>query len=428
MKHIPIPSELFISNRDRLRALLPAGTLAVLNANDILPTNADGTLLLHQNSDLFHLTGIDQEETILVIAPGAFEEKNREILFIRQPSEFVETWEGHKFTKEEATKISGIKNVRWVSDFAGVLRALMGECDEVFLNLNEHARSTSEVETRDARFVRDTKRRFPLHTFRRLAPLMHRLRMVKSAHEIALLREACAVTARGFRRVARFVKPGVNEAEIEAEFAHEFIRNKSQFAYSPIIASGKNNCVLHYVANDQTCRKGDLVLLDVAAARGNYASDLTRTIPVSGKFSKRQKQVYNAVLRVLRGSIAGAVAGKLHRDWQNEAKAMMADELLALGLIKPRDVKRQTPDKPACAKYFNHGLGHHLGLDVHDVCDLRQPMEPGFVLTVEPGIYIPEEGFGVRLENDIVVTENGPVDLMAGIPIEADEIEHLMRR
>lgn len=428
MKHIPIPSELFISNRDRLRALLPAGTLAVLNANDILPTNADGTLLLHQNSDLFHLTGIDQEETILVIAPGAFEEKNREILFIRQPSEFVETWEGHKFTKEEATKISGIKNVRWVSDFAGVQRMLMGECDEVFLNLNEHARSTSEVETRDARFVRDTKRRFPLHTFRRLAPLMHRLRMVKSAHEIALIREACALTARGFRRVARFVKPGVNEAEIEAEFAHEFIRNKGGFAYLPIIAAGKNNCVLHYIVNDQTCRKGDLVLLDVAASWGNYASDLTRTIPVSGKFSRRQKQVYNAVLRVLRGSIAGAVAGKLHRDWQSEAKAMMTDELLALGLIKPRDVKRQTPDKPACAKYFNHGLGHHLGLDVHDVCDLRQPMEPGWVLTVEPGIYIPEEGFGVRLENDIVVTENGPVDLMAGIPIEADEIEHLMRR
>lgn len=421
-------ASLFTANRDRLRALLPENAVVVLNSNDILPTNADGTLPLHQNSDLFYLSGIDQEETILVLAPGAFEEKNREILFVRETNEHLARWEGHKLTKEEAAKKSGIKEVRWVADFKGVFQSLMSEAGEVFLNLNEHTRASVEVETRDARFVRRVQRRWPLHTYHRLAPLMRRLRMVKSEQEITLIREASALTARGFRRVLRFVKPGVNEAEIEAEFAHEFIRHRARFAYTPIIASGANACVLHYTANDQPCKKGDLLLLDVAATHANYASDLTRTIPVGGKFSRLQKQVYNAVLRVLRAGIAGAVVGKLHRDWQKEARALMTDELLALGLLKPSDVKKQTPDKPACAKYFMHGLGHHLGLDVHDVSDPAQPMQAGWVLTVEPGIYIPEEGIGIRLENDIVVTENGPVDLMADIPIKAEEIERLMRR
>jgi Xaa-Pro aminopeptidase len=428
MKPVPIDPELFVANRERLRGLLPKNALVVVNSNDILPTNADGTLPLRQNSDLFYLTGIDQEETIILLAPDAVEEKNREILFVRETNEDLARWEGHKLTQDEASKISGIKSVRWLPEFRGVFHALMCVCDEVFLNMNEHARATVEVETRDARFVRDTQRRYPLHSYRRLAPLMRRLRVVKSEHEIALIREAAALTERGFRRALRFVKPGVNEAEIEAEFAHEFIRNKADFAYPPIIAGGANACVLHYIANDRPCKKGDLLLLDVAAARANYASDLTRTIPVSGKFSKRQKQVYNAVLRVLRASIDGAVVGKLHREWQKEAQAMMNDELLQLGLLKPRDIKKQTPDNPACKKYFMHGLGHPIGLDVHDVADLREPMQPGWVLTVEPGIYIPDERLGVRLENDILITEKGAVDLMADVPIEAEEIEESMNR
>lgn len=428
MKRIAIDSALFAANRDRLRALLPPRSLVVLHSNDILPTNADGTLPLRQNNDLFYLTGIEQEETILLLAPDAIEERNREILFVREPTEEIATWEGHKFTKEEVTKISGVKSVRWVSQFAQAFHSLMSVNEEIFLNLNEHPRATVEVETREARFVRDTLRRHPLHSYRRLAPLMRELRMVKSEHEIELIRAAAELSDRAFRRVLRFVKPGVNEAEVEAEFAHEFIRHKAEFAYTPIVATGRNACALHYIQNDQPCKKGELLLLDVAAARGNYASDLTRTIPVSGKFSKRQKQVYQAVQRVLRGGIAGAVVGKLPRDWQKEAEAMMDDELLKLGLLKPRDLKKATPDQPACKKYFMHGLGHHLGLDVHDVADPRASMQAGWVLTVEPGIYLPEEGFGVRLENDIVVTKDGPVDLMAKTPIETDEIEELMSR
>jgi len=269
--------------------------------------------------------------------------------------------------------------------------------------------------------------KYPLHDFRRLAPLLHRLRVVKSEAELALMKEAIAITDRGFRRVLRKVKPGVNEAELEAEFAHEFIRSHARFAYNPIIGSGANSCILHYTANDQVCLRGDVLLLDVGAAYWNYNADLTRTLPVGGRFSRRQKQVYRAVLRVLRASIAGAVPGKRHRDWQKEAQALMNEELLALGLLKPSDLRRQTENEPACRKYFMHGLGHVLGLDVHDVGVMSEPFAPGWVLTVEPGIYIPAEGIGIRLENDVLVTRDGPVDLMARIPVELEEIEALMR-
>jgi Xaa-Pro aminopeptidase len=302
----------------------------------------------------------------------------------------------------------------------------MCEAEHVYLNSNEHNRASIVVETRDARFVSECRRRYPLHDYRRLARLMHCLRVIKSEPEIELLRKAVAITDAGFQRICRFVKPGVNETEVEAEFAHEFIRNRAFFSYTPIIASGANSCVLHYNQNDQTCSKGDLLLLDVGAKYANYAADLTRTIPVKGRFSKRQRQVYNAVLRVLRAGIAGAVAGKLHADWQKEAREHMTEELLKLGLIHSKEVKKQTEEKPACSKYFMHGLGHPLGLDVHDVGYTQQPFAPGWVLTVEPGIYIPEEGFGIRLENNIVVTHSDPVDLTESVPIEADEIEALM--
>ncbi len=427
MRHAPINPLLFVQNRERLAALLPENSLAVLNANDALPLNADATLPAFANSDLFYLSGIQQEETVLVLAPSAFNESMREILFIRQPNETLKIWEGYKHSKEDASKISGIKNVKWISEFPAVFHQLMCETEHVYLNGNEHGRAVIEVETRDARFVQNCRQHYPLHDYQRLARLMHQLRVVKSKEEIALLKKAVSITQTAFRRVLRFVKPGVNEAEVEAEFAHEFIRNHASFAFTPIIASGANSCVLHYNENDKTCEAGDLLLLDVGARYANYAADLTRTIPVKGRFTRRQKQVYNAVLRVMRAGIAGAVPGKLHRDWQREAQALMNEELLELGLIRKKDVKKHTPEKPACFQYFMHGLGHPLGLDVHDVGYTRNPFQEGWVLTVEPGIYIPEEGFGVRLENDVLITKDGPVDLTADIPVEADEIEELMQ-
>ena len=428
MRYTPINPQLFTENRARLAKLLLPNSLAVLNANDILPTNADGTLRLIPNSDLFYLSGVEQEESILLLYPDADDEKTREILFLRETNDLIATWEGHKLTKEEAKKISGIDRVEWLSEFGPIFHRLMCESAHVYLNTNEHKRARVEVQTRDARFVAETRAKYPLHDYQRLARLMHKLRAVKSELEVNLLRQACAITRSGFLRVCRFAKPGVTETEVEAEFAHEFIRRGGAFAYSPIIASGKNACVLHYLQNDQPCKQGELLLLDVAASYANYNADLTRTIPVSGKFNRRQRQVYNAVLRVLRGVSQAAVPGKLPKNWQKEAEAFMEKELLELKLLKPSDIRKQTPDKPALKKYFMHGVGHPLGLDVHDVALTTQPMEAGWVLTVEPAIYIPEEGFAVRLENNILVQQGGNVDLMADIPIEADEIEELVNK
>ena len=419
---------MFTSHRANLAKLLLPNSLAVVNANDILPTNADGTLVLRPNSDLFYLAGVEQEESILLLYPDAHEENMREILFLRETNDLIATWEGHKLTKEEARKVSGIKRVEWLSQFQPLFRRLMCECEHVYLDANEHSRASIVVPTREARFVADTQARYPLHDYQRLARLLHRLRAVKSEGEVALLKQACAITRAGFLRVCKFVKPGVTETEVEAEFAHEFIRRGGSFAYSPIIACGKNACALHYLANDQRCRKGELLLLDVAASYANYNSDLTRTIPVSGRFTRRQRQVYNSVLRVLRAASTAATPGKLPRQWQKEAEAMIEKELVDLGLLKVAEIRKQDPDKPALKKYFMHGVGHPLGLDVHDVADTTQPIQAGWVLTVEPAIYIPAEGFAVRLENDILVQANGNVDLMAGIPIEADDIEKLMHR
>ena len=402
--------------------------LAVINANDVLPTNADGTLPMQPNADLFFLTGIEQEESILVLFPDAADEKHREILFVRQPNEQLQIWEGYKHTKADVRKISGVKNVKWLSEFPVLFRSLMCEAESAYLNSNEYKRANVEVQTRDMRFISQCQSDFPLHQYRRLAPLLHELRVVKTDLEIELLKQAVDITAKGFRRTLRFVKPGVIEYEVEAELAREFIKRRGKFAYTPIIATGKNNCVLHYLQNDQECKKGQLLLMDVASSYANYNADLTRTIPVSGKFSRRQKKVYNAVLRVLRASIDGATVGKLHKDWTKEAQDHMNEELLELGLLKKSQIKKQDPGNPACRKYFMHGLGHPLGLDVHDVGDNNKPFASGTVLTVEPGIYLPDEGFGVRLEDDIVVTEEGPINLMEKIPIETDEIESIMGR
>lgn len=427
MRHAPIAPRLFVENRRRLEKLLLRNSLAVVNANDVLPTNADGTLPIQPNSDLFYLTGVEQEETVLLLAPDAFDEKQREMLFIRQPSEQLKTWEGHKLSQEEAAAISGVQQVRWLSDLPAELHKLMCEVEHVYLNSNEHRRAVIEVETRDARFARELQRRYPLHDYQRLARVMHRLRVVKSDAEVELIRRACALTARGFARVLRFVQPGVNECEVEAELAHEFTRGRGKFAYPPIIAAGANSCVLHYNHNDRVCRKGDVLLLDAAAGYANYNSDLTRTLPVSGRFTRRQRQVYDAVLRTLRAMIRAAVPGKLHRDWQKEAETLLTEECLRLGLLRLREVRAQKPDSPAVKKYFMHGVGHVIGLDVHDVGFMHEPIAPGWVLTVEPALYLPEEGFGIRLENTVLVSREGPVDLMADIPIEAEAIEAAMR-
>jgi Xaa-Pro aminopeptidase len=426
MKAVPLPSALFTLNREHLAARLLPRSLAVLNANDIMPTNADGSMGHLQNADLFYLTGIHQEETVLLLAPDAFDPNQREILFLRQPNEHLAIWEGHKLTKEQATALSGIKNVKWLSDLPVIFRSLACELENIYLNSNEHQRAEVTVETRDGRFVRDCQKQFPLHGYQRLAPLLHDLRTVKSPAEIDAIQAACDLTGRGFKRVLKFLKPGVNEAEVEAEFAHEFIRHKGAFAYSPIVASGANNNILHYTQNDQVCKKGDLLLLDVAAGLGNYMSDLTRTIPVSGKFSRRQRQVYNAVLRVLRLMTRAMVPGKTTKDLRSECEALLAEECVGLGLLKPAQLKKQTPENPAVRPYFMHGVSHPIGLDVHDVMNTGAKIAPGWVLTCEPAIYIKEENFGVRLENTILVTEDGQRDLMADIPIEADEIEALI--
>lgn len=428
MKAVPLPPELFTLNRERLVKKLLPRSLAVLNANDIMPTNADGTMGHLQNADLFYLTGIHQEETMLLLAPQAFDPHQREILFVRQPNEQLAIWEGHKLTPAAAARISGIKNVKWLTDFPAIFRQLACELEHVYLNTNEHQRSDAAVESRDARFIRDCQKQFPLHQYHRLAPLMHELRVVKSPAEIDAIQAACDLTGKGFQRVCKFVKPGVNETEVEAEFAHEFIRHRGQFAYPPIIASGANNNILHYTQNDQVCRKGDLLLLDVAAGRGNYLSDLTRTIPVSGRFTRRQKAVYNAVLRVFRAQVAALVPGKTTKDLRLECEERIAKECVELGLLKPSQLKKPTPDHPAVRPFFMHGVSHPIGLDVHDVTYNHFKIAPGWVLTVEPAIYIQAEGFGVRLENTVLVTESGPLDLMAGIPIEADDIEALMHR
>ncbi|MGZ8939758.1 MAG: aminopeptidase P family protein [Limisphaerales bacterium] len=428
MRYEPIDSSLFVENRNRLKGLLQPNSLAVVNANDVLPTNADGSLAFIANTDLFYLSGVEQEQSILLLYPDADDEKHRELLFLRETNDELAIWEGHKLTKDEARKVSGIQQVHWLQDFPRLFHRLMCECEHVYLNTNEHKRAVVEVETREARFVADILRRYPLHDYQRLARLMHQLRVQKNELEVELISRASQITKQGFERVVRMVKPGVSETQVEAEFAYEFIRNGGRFAYTPIIASGKNSNVLHYITNDQICRKGDLLLLDVAANYANYNADMTRTIPVSGKYTRRQKQVYNAVLRVLRASIDGLRPGKRWKEWQKEAEQLIEKECVDLGLLTIRDIKKQDPDRPAVKKYFMHGVGHPLGLDVHDLGLVTEPMQEGWVMTVEPAIYIPEEGFAVRLENDVVIRESGNVDLMADIPIEAEEIEEAMNR
>ena len=429
MKYESIGSALFVANRKRLIKELPKGAIAVFNSNDHMPTNADGTMPFRQNNDLFYLTGIQQEDSCLVICPD-FPDKNlREVLFMREPNELLEKWEGHKLTKKEVTEISGVTTVKWNDEFHKLFHHMMvmGGVSNVYLNTNEHYRSSVVVETRDARFIDWCKKTYPLHRYERVAPLMAKLRTIKQTREIELIQKACDITEKGFRRILKFVKPGVMEYEIEAEYIHEFIRHGSRgFAYEPIIASGANNCVLHYIENSRKCKEGDLILLDVAAEYANYSSDLTRTIPVSGKFTKRQKEVYNAVLRVMRGAFKLLGPKTNFFDYQKQVELMMEEELLKLKLITKSETIKNKPNNPGFRKYFYHGTSHMIGLDVHDVGDMHAKMPVGSVWTVEPGIYIQEEGFGIRLENNVVIQQKGVFDLMKNIPVETGEIEDLM--
>ncbi len=421
-------AEFFSRNRENLRALLKPRSLVVIHANDVMPTNADGVMAHRQNADLLYLTGVHQEETILLIATGLNADPDHlEILFVRETNEEIAIWEGQKLDKEAATAASGIKRVEWTTAFENIYERLVPQCEHIYLLTNEHLRASNLVETRNDRFIRECRARYPLHAFERLAPLMQRLRMIKSDEEIEMLQKACDITEAGFRRVLEFVKPGVGEWEIEAEFIHEFVRSGSRgFAYLPIIGSGKNACVLHYIENNQICQDGEMLLLDVAAEYGGWNADLTRTIPVNGRFTPRQREVYDAVLRVLRATNDLLRPGNTPSKLQKQVVALMEQELIALGLIDAGEAEKQGPEKPLVAKYFMHGISHHLGLDVHDVAPPNEPFAPGMVFTIEPGIYIREEGLGIRLENDFLIGEEKNIDLMASIPIEADEIEACM--
>ena len=428
MKYEPISSKLFIKNRKKFMDRMVPSSIAVFNSNDVYPISADSTMPFEQHRDLFYLSGADQEETILLLFPDAVEKKHKEILFVRETNDHIAVWEGEKLTKEKATEISGIETVYWLQEFDKVFFGLMTEADTIYFNTNEHYRQSVVTQTREDRFIRDCKVKFPAHKVAKSNPILHDLRGVKEPEEIAVMQHACNITEKGFRRLLGFVKPGVWEYEIEAELLHEFIRNRSKgFAYTPIIASGANANVLHYIENNQQCKKGELLLMDVAAEYANYSSDLTRTIPVSGRFTDRQKQVYQSVLRVKNEATKLLVPGTDWAEYHKEVGKMMTSELLGLGLLDKADVKNENKDWPAYKKYFMHGTSHHIGLDTHDYGALKKPMKANMVFTVEPGIYIPEEGMGIRLEDEVVIQKKGePFNLMKNIPIEIEEIEELM--
>ena len=427
MKYQPISKKLFEHNRALFSTHLNTQSLAVFCSNDKMPTNADGTMPFKQNSDLFWMSGVDQEESKLVIFPGCLNPKHREILFLKETSDLISIWEGEKLSKEKAYNVSGISTVYWNSQFEDVFNELMKEAESIYLNSNDHTRSTSKVQTQTDRFNDWCKRNFSTKQYIKSAPIMHDLRSVKHPVEIELLQRACNITEKGFRRVLRFVKAGVMEYEIEAEYMHEFLINRSKgFAYEPIIASGRNACVLHYIDNNKVCLDGDVILMDVGAEYANYSSDMTRCVPVNGRFTRRQKDVYNAVLNVMKQARSMLRPGVLLSDFHKEVGLIMQSELIGLGLINQHDIDKQDPKNPAYRKYFMHGTSHFLGLDVHDVGHFDKPIKEGMVFTCEPGIYILEENLGIRLENDLVITNDKPFDLMTNIPLEPEEIEDLM--
>jgi Xaa-Pro aminopeptidase len=429
MRYKKLSAEFYINARKRFSQEMKPGSLAIFYSNDIYPTSADGHLPFKQASDIFYLCGVDQEESVLMIFPDAFSTAHREMLFLKETSETIAIWEGAKLTKEEAKAQTGVRSIFWLSDMDRVLRTVLAEAKQVYLNNNEHTRASIEVETREVRFSKKFRKEYPNYQIERSAPIMHKIRSVKDREEVEQLQRAIDITHQGLERVIKFVKPGVMEYEIEAEYMHEFLRKGSRgFAYTPIIASGASACVLHYIDNDKVCNDGDLLLMDVGAEYGNYNADMTRCIPVNGKFSNRQKQVYNAVLRVMNGAKKILKPGVVLAQYHKEVGELMTQELVDLNLITTDDVRNQSPEWPAYKKYFMHGTSHFLGLDVHDVGDWTKPVQIGHVFTVEPGIYIPNENLGIRIENNIVITKDGNDDLFKNFPIEVEEIEAMMAK
>ena len=427
MKYEDIENNLFIENRLKLRKLLNNNALAIFQSNDEFPKSGDQDFPFKQNADLFYLSGIDQEKTILLIYPDCPNPLYKEVLFLRQTNDYIKIWEGHKYTKKAAQKASGIPSVYWLDDFEAILNSIISYADYIYLNMNENVTSTHAVPYRDIRFIEHMKAKYPLHRYERVAPLMRQLRDKKSAEEVYLIQKACEITREAFLRVLRFTRPGVTEYEIEAEIIHEFIRKRATgHAYPPIIASGKNANILHYSDNNQVCGQGDLILMDFGAEYANYNADMTRTIPVSGRFTPRQREVYNAVVQVMKEAKKILSPGLSFKEYNRNVAEIMTEQLIALRLISVNDMKNQDPASPLYKKYFMHGISHHLGLDVHDFADRYAPFSEGNVLTCEPGIYIPEEGFGIRLENNILLKKDGNIDLMENIPLEAEEIEEIM--
>ncbi|MBL4745845.1 MAG: aminopeptidase P N-terminal domain-containing protein [Flavobacteriaceae bacterium] len=429
MKYHPINNSLFAKNRAKFIAQMNPKSIAVFNSNDTFTTGADSTMPFEQNSDIFYLTGADQEETILLLFPDALNPNHREILFVTETNDHIAVWEGAKLNKEQAATTSGIKTILWLQEFDKVFKDLMSESDTIYFNTNEHYRQSVVIETREDRFIKKCKQDFMAHRWAKSFPIMQDIRGVKEPEELEILQTACDITNKGFRRVLSFIKPGVMEYQIEAEFMHEFLMNRSKgFAYTPILGSGYSACVLHYIENNKECKDGDMILMDVGAEYANYSSDMTRTIPVNGKFTARQKEVYNAVLHVKNEATKLLVPGTIWAEYHEEVGKIMSDQLVKLGLITQEEVKNEDPNWPAYKKYFMHGTSHHMGLDTHDYGNLKAPMKANMVFTVEPGIYIPEENMGIRLEDDVVIQETGePINLMGDIPITVEEIEALMK-
>ena len=427
MKYLPINNEVFTHNRKNFVSRLKPCSIAIFNSNDEFPRSGDQSFLFKQNPDFFYLTGIDQEQSILLLFPDCPNPLYKEVLFLRQTNEHIAIWEGHKYTIEEARTASGITNVYWLNDFDVILHSIINYAEHIYINTNENDRYAHTVPYRDIRVLESLRTKYPLHKYERAALIMRDLRVVKSDTEIMLTKKACEITRDAFVRVLKFLKPGVAEYEIEAEITHEFLRQRATGnAYNPIIASGKNAIVLHYVDNNQVCKDGDVVLFDFGAEYANYNADMSRSVPVNGRFTKRQRDVYDAVLRVMRAATKMIVAGTVLTQYQDEVGKIMTGELIDLGLLDKHDVAKQDPKMPLYKKYFMHGTSHHLGLDVHDFASRYKPFEIGNILTCEPGIYIPEEGLGIRIENNILITADGNVDLMADIPVEADHIEEIM--
>ena len=427
MKYLPISNTIFTLNRKNFVSRLKSNSIAVFHSNDEFPRNGDQNFLFKQNPDFFYLTGIDQEQCILLLFPDCPNPLYKEVRFLRQTNEHIAIWEGHKYTKEEAESASGIKSIFWLGEYDAILHSIINYAENIYINTNENDRYTHTVPYRDLRLFEILRAKYPLHHYERSAVILRDIRAVKSEGEIELTKKACEITCGAFNRVLKFVKPGVTEYEIEAEIAHEFLRQRATGnAYSPIIASGKNAIILHYTENNQVCNDGEVVLLDFGAEYANYNADMTRSIPVNGRFTKRQRDVYDAVLRVMREATSMLVSGTIWNEYHEEVGKVMTSELIGLGLLKKHEVEGEDPKMPLYKKYFMHGTSHHLGLDVHDFASRYKPFEPGNILTCEPGIYIPEEGLGIRIENNILITTSGNIDLMADIPVEAAHIEEIM--